>query len=341
MPLPYTKPKAARSRKFCATGWGSQNLPLSYVQGTRSRWATHLYTERALYNQIYDLEESFLVSHMEREFDLSLAADLFVPPSGVGGTAGELIEKVLEEWKQQDKATSLIVAKSEPDAEKFNSECHKIQYAMAQSDWEKRRSFDNEQDEAQMPIFASNSTTIVIGDRVRLPRGTLGDGIVEHELGTISDITPDKLGIQLDRGPAVEFRIDKVPELEHGYAVSYEQAQAGRYRMEKGYWLSRKNSTRLPITLKASLTTCSGILWLTTRRQSIRHQLFSTQLHNSLFNSNLSIRTWIIPSIRRWLLTGNRKRIKSTNLFLGRLHLTTPIQQHTLSMLKATNIFWN
>ena len=220
---------------FVLLAGGVQSLPVSYVQGTRGRWATHFYTERTLYDQINDLGESLLVSQMEREIDLSLATDLFVKPTGVGSSTAKLIQKVVEDWKQLDSGKSLIVAKNESDARHINQKCHKIQYAMAQTEWEKRRRRDGETGEnSQMPTFTCNGATTVVGDRVRLHRGNYDQGVIEHELGTVSEITEDKIGIQLDRGKLAEFNINNVPDFEHGYAASYEQAHAGRYRKEHG-----------------------------------------------------------------------------------------------------------
>lgn len=218
---------------FVLLGGAAQNLPISYVQGTRSRLATHFYTERALYDQIQDLEESPLVSQMEREVDLSLAADLFVPPSGMADNREDLLNLLLTDWQRHTakaKRPSLIVTKDDHDAKRLNAECHKRRYAMAQSNWEenqrKHRSSSSTTQSA-MPTCEHNGTSFIVGDRLRFLRESFADSILMHELGTVTGIFPEVQAIEvmLDRGKPVRVAMDKLPQCELAYAASLERAQ--------------------------------------------------------------------------------------------------------------------
>ncbi len=228
---------------FVLLGGGAQNLPISYVQGTRSRWATHFYTERALYDQIEDLAESLLVSQMEMEVDLSLAADLFVQPTATATSQTELIEKLLNDWKSKARGepSSLVLTKDEELADQVNAALHQHQYAMAQTEWDKWRLADpDERGRIEMPSLTLGDQTLVVGDRLRfLQAGGPLKEIQQHELGTVTKITPETqtLEVELDRGETVRLTNDRVPKFTHGYAVTPEQADQGRYQVKDAYLL--------------------------------------------------------------------------------------------------------
>ncbi len=228
---------------FVLLGGGAQNLPISYVQGTRSKWATHFYTERALYDQIQDIAESPLVSQMEREVDLSLAVDLFVQPTAAAATQDELIEKLLNDCKAKmtEEESSLVLTKDENLAEQVNAAIHKHRYAMAQTEWDKWRLADpNERGRTEMPTFTTDDHTLVVGDRLRfLQDGGPLKAIHKHELGTVTEIKPETqtLQVELDRGETVRMAMDSVPKHVHGYAVTHEQADQGSYKVKDAYLL--------------------------------------------------------------------------------------------------------
>lgn len=215
---------------FVLLGGAAQNLPISYVQGTRSQKATHFYTTHALYDQCQDIEDSWLVDQMERRVELSLAVDLFVPPSGLAENRDELLVRLLADWKTRTAAgseRSLVITKDDADAQRINDECHRIRYAMAQTDWEKRRGQQQQslQHEQAMPTFSRHDKTFVVGDRLRIKEQSLASGLIMDELATVTRITPDSIELKLDRKEKpVSLAMDKVPQFDLGYAMKFEQA---------------------------------------------------------------------------------------------------------------------
>lgn len=128
---------------FVLLGGSGQNLPTSYVQGTRSEFATRFYTERALYDQLrQDIEDSPLVSEMERKVDLSLASDLFTPILDSAPHREPLIDQVLDHAVRHlaaGEGRSLIITPTAAEAAAINKRCDEINYAMAQVDSETKR----------------------------------------------------------------------------------------------------------------------------------------------------------------------------------------------------------
>ncbi len=125
----------------------TMDLPHSYVQGTRSTDSTWFYTTKDLYDELQDLEESPLVSQMERSVDLSLAADLFTAPTGSANSHHELHNVILEDWIKLQKhgsATPQIITPTVGEAAELNERCHQIKLAMAQSDWERKKRQEEE-----------------------------------------------------------------------------------------------------------------------------------------------------------------------------------------------------
>jgi hypothetical protein len=134
---------------FVLLGGSGQNLPTSYVQGTRSQLATRFYTERALYDELrQDIEDSPLVSEMEREVDLSLASDLFTPVLDSAPSRDALIDRVLDHAVRHlaaEECHSLIITPTAAEAEAINKRCEEINYAMAQVDSETKRKLAQKQ----------------------------------------------------------------------------------------------------------------------------------------------------------------------------------------------------
>ncbi|HMO84028.1 MAG TPA: AAA family ATPase, partial [Lacipirellulaceae bacterium] len=134
---------------FVLLGGSGQNLPTSYVQGTRSEFATRFYTERALYDELtQDIEDSPLVSQMEREVDLSLASDLFTPVLDNAPTREALVDRVLDHAVRHlaaGEGHSLIITPTAAEAEALNKRCQEINYAMAQVDSETKRKLAQKQ----------------------------------------------------------------------------------------------------------------------------------------------------------------------------------------------------
>jgi conjugative relaxase-like TrwC/TraI family protein len=132
---------------FVLLGGSGQNLPTSYVQGTRSELATRFYTERALYDELrQDIEDSPLVSEMEREVDLSLASDLFTPVLDTAPTREALIDRVLDHAVRHlaaGEGRSLIITPTAAESEAIHMRCMEINYAMAQVDSETKRKLAN------------------------------------------------------------------------------------------------------------------------------------------------------------------------------------------------------
>jgi len=132
---------------FTLLAGSTMDLPHSYVQGTRSTDSTWFYTTKDLYDELQHLEESPLVSQMERTVDLSLAADLFMQPDGSADSRQELHERVLDDFRklqEQGSVAPRIITPTAEEAAELNERCHKIKLEMAQSDWERRRQQDQE-----------------------------------------------------------------------------------------------------------------------------------------------------------------------------------------------------
>lgn len=215
---------------FVLLGGGMLNKPMSYVQGTRSRWATHFYTERWLYDQCQDIEDSLLVNQMEQDVELSLAVDLFVPPTATADVADAdaLLAELLRKWKacaDEGRDRSLIVAKDDADAHRINEECHRIRFAMAQTDWEKRHGHPHIASHSAMPTFQHDDKTLVVGDRLRILTSTHASGLVRNDFATVTTTAPDRIDLKLDRNDKiVSLAKDKLPPFDWGYAMNYEQA---------------------------------------------------------------------------------------------------------------------
>ena len=128
---------------FVLAGGPSQNLPTTYVQGTRSQEATRFFTEQSLYDEIQqDIQESELVAQMQRQVDLSLASDLFRPVLGTAPTRQELVEQALDHATQHLAAgggPAAIITSTAAEAEVINKRCSEINYAMAQIERDNRQ----------------------------------------------------------------------------------------------------------------------------------------------------------------------------------------------------------
>ena len=128
---------------FVLAGGPSQNLPITYVEGTRSQEATRFFTDQTLYDELQqDIKESELVAQMQRQVDLSLASDLFTPALANAATRHELVDSVLEHSKQHLAASdgpAVIIAPTKAEAEAINKRCVDINIAMAQIDSDTKR----------------------------------------------------------------------------------------------------------------------------------------------------------------------------------------------------------
>ena len=143
---------------FTLLAGSTMDLPHSYVQGTRSTDSTWFYTTKDLYDELQGLEESPLVSLMERAADLSLAADLFTSPAGAADSFNQLHDKIVEDWfKLQGKGIYLpqIITATPEEATELNERCHQVQLAMAQSDWEKKKTQSKEFEETVEEIASA------------------------------------------------------------------------------------------------------------------------------------------------------------------------------------------
>ncbi|MEX2309828.1 MAG: MobF family relaxase [Pirellulales bacterium] len=219
---------ATYSEVFVLLGGAAQNQPLSYVQGTRSRVATHFYTEKALYDQCQDIEDSLLVNQMEQDIELSLAVDLFVP-TATAADREDLMAELLKNWKARAESgshRSLVFTKDNADAQRINEECNKIRFAIAQIDWEKRQHGQRHTvATSAMPIFHHDGKTIVVGDRLRVLQSTHASGLIQNDLVTVTGIATDRIELKLDReDKCVSLAVDKLPPLGWGYAMKFEQA---------------------------------------------------------------------------------------------------------------------
>lgn len=229
---------------FVLLGGAAQNQPLSYVQGTRSSKATHFYTEKALYDLCQDIDESLLVSQMEQEVELSLAADLFVPPTASATNRDDLIAKLLDDWKARSTTTnhsSLVITKDDADAKRINHECNRIRYAMAQTAWDEQQvklQQATQQQQAAMPMLLHEGRTIVVGDRLRFMQGTMATGLIKGDLATVTGIVGERIDFQLDRGgKSVSLATDMLPQFDFGYAMKFEQAMKLQHQPQDAYLL--------------------------------------------------------------------------------------------------------
>lgn len=252
---------------FTLIAGGYHNLPTSYVMGTRSRLATHLYTVKDFYDQLSELEESRLVSEMEREVDLSLATDLFEPNSVTTPTAEALVQKVVDDWQQEAAPQdSLILTADEETARRLNDECNARLYAMAQTDWnERHRGERGDVDPEPLPTCTNQDRTFFVGTRVRFQEGARNMAEVhrEHDLGTVTEIQPElnRMTVRLDRQVSAEFLVDAMPSMDHGYATDVQQAQQAGYRLKKGYLVQPDSFTSIgsPSTLCSYVDSTSSL----------------------------------------------------------------------------------
>lgn len=238
---------------FVLLGGAMQNLPISYVQGTRSREATHFYTTRDLYKEIQEFEESQLALQMEREVDLSLAADLMVRPAAVATTLDELKEALLSDWKKQTALapeSSLIIVADDDQARDLNEQCQQLRLAMAQVDWERRQREAARTSATAVPSLTVGGATYLVGDRVRFTQPNLRLTLLPNELATVTAIIPEanEIEVELDRGDVRRIPLDGQIGLEHGYAVTQLQAQKAAYQPKHAYLLE-------PRSFQASVST--------------------------------------------------------------------------------------
>ena len=178
---------------------------------------------------------------MEQEVELSLAADLFVPPTAIGQNREDLMAELLADWKARSTSTnlsSLVITKDDHDANRINDACHRIRYAMAQSEWETRQiKQQTKQRHAAMPTFQHEMRTIVVGDRLRFLQGTMASGIVEGNLATVTAIVGERVDLQLDNGKSVSLATDTLPQFDYGYAMKFEQAVELQHQPQEAYLL--------------------------------------------------------------------------------------------------------
>jgi len=217
---------------FVLLGGSGQNLPTSYVQGTRSELATRFYTERALYDELrQDIEDSPLVSEMEREVDLSLASDLFTPVFDSAPTREALIDQVLDHSVRHlaaGEGRSLIITPTAAEAEAINKRCEQINYAMAQVDSETKRKL------AQKQHNVSAHRTLLESARLQKEQqAPLTHQQRSHDLAQKRDVPQ----------PAVEEHsytssdAEVLERLQRLRAMSQQEAQASRCNVQNAYIL--------------------------------------------------------------------------------------------------------
>lgn len=212
----------------------TMDMPTSYVQGTRSKLATHFFTTEDLWHELQELEESPLISLMRREVELALATDLYVHPVGTSDNRDQLVKQLLDKWKQAE-GTSVIVAPTEEEAQALNEQCHAIRLAQAQVEWERKRRAKGDQD---VPTIKVHGTTLVEGDRIRFTQDSLRTGILEEDLATVVGISPDgtSYDVQLDRHKDSQKKITQSAEeslkIKRADALAYEQLELQRRQDE-------------------------------------------------------------------------------------------------------------
>ncbi len=227
------------------------DLPISYVQGTRSVKDTYFFTSKRYYDQLQELEESPLIAQLRRQPDRSLAADLFTTPHAADEDPLEVLEKVLEDWKDnQASGSTLIVTATQEEADYLNEQCYKIAMAKAQVDWEKKQSLEREESPAptdqgktsplsdSIPTLNIHGKTLFTGQRVHYPKGSFfldGTGILPGATGTITniDLYHKRYEVLLDgRDEIKTIQADSSPETENYYALSYMLAKQARHRRD-------------------------------------------------------------------------------------------------------------
>jgi len=232
---------------FVLLGGRTQNLPISYVQGTRSRLSTRFYAEKAVLDEyLEDVEDSPLAAQMEREVDLSLASDLFVAPTDSDRDRAALIEKLLSHWKKNAAANlrgTAIITNSDDEAKRINGRCHDILYAMAQTEWTERM-----RRPGLVPTATAGETTLVAGDRIRFTAPSYRHRLLPNELATVESISPkdQTIDVKLDRGLDVTLPLDNLPPLTHAYALTNEQANDQHLELDNAYLLDPKPINFLP-----------------------------------------------------------------------------------------------
>ncbi len=180
------------------------DLPHSYVQGTRSTDSTSFYTTANLYDEIQQLEESPLVSRMERSVDLALAADLFTKPTHVTDAYHQLHDKVLKDWREllgQGLPLPRIITPTAEEAADLNERCHQTKLAMAQSDWERKQQRARDKDAASSyqeatletvddssPTLEVNGITLVEGTPLRFTACPYGSAVREGETAIVTSV---------------------------------------------------------------------------------------------------------------------------------------------------------
>jgi conjugative relaxase-like TrwC/TraI family protein len=171
---------------FVLLAGSALDLPTSYVQGTRSKAATHFFTTKELWDETHELAESPLVAMMKREVDLSLAADLFVAPTAASNEREELIKCLLNDWLQQPAGGSIIVTPTQDDADRLNKLCHERRYAQAQVDWEEKLK------RGEKIALTVDGKTLVGGERIRFLHGSHGHGINVNDTATVLAPDPER-----------------------------------------------------------------------------------------------------------------------------------------------------
>lgn len=171
---------------FVLLAGSTLDLPTSYVQGTRSQLATHFFTTKELWDETHELADSPLVAMMKREVNLSLAADLFVPPTAATNDREELIQRLLSDWIKHNPGDSLIVTPTQADADRLNKECHERRYAQAQIDWQEKLQ------RGEKLAVTVGGKTLVGGERIRFRHGSCGHGIAENDIATVVSPDPER-----------------------------------------------------------------------------------------------------------------------------------------------------
>jgi hypothetical protein len=162
------------------------DLPTSYVQGTRSKAATHFFTTKELWDETHELAESPLVAMMKREVSLSLAADLFVAPTSASNEREELIKRLLDDWLEHPAGGSIIVTPTQADADRLNKACQERRYAQAQIDWQERLK------RGEKIALTVDGKSLVGGERIRFLHGSHGHGISANDIATVLSPDPER-----------------------------------------------------------------------------------------------------------------------------------------------------
>jgi conjugative relaxase-like TrwC/TraI family protein len=225
---------------FVLLAGSAMDLPTSYVQGTRSKAATHFFTTKELWDETHELADSPLVAIMKRETDLSLAADLFVPPTAASDDREDLIKRLLDDWIQNPPGKSIILTPSQADADRLNRECQERRYAQAQIDWAEKLK------RGQQIALMYDGNTLVGGERIRFTHDSFAHGISANDTATVLSLDPErqtfeaflhrskrkvaiteeiKLSFQLEYATTMLNAIEQKNEAEHLYFLEPEQLQ--------------------------------------------------------------------------------------------------------------------